>query len=197
MKISVVIAEDDPLTRMDIVEILTEAGYDVIGEASDGIEAITVCKEKNPDIVLLDIKMPIITGLQVSKILADENFEGCTVLLTAYNIEEYINKASENKVMGYLLKPIEEKTFLSHLKLIFNNYKNIKSLKKEVKEIKETLDSRKMIERAKGIIMNSTKVSEDEAYRILREVSMTKRVSMLNLSKIIIATGEFNDNYLL
>ncbi len=197
MKISVVIAEDDPLTRMDIAEILTEAGYDVIGEASDGIEAITVCKEKNPDIVLLDIKMPIITGLQVSKILADENFEGCTVLLTAYNIEEYINKASENKVMGYLLKPIEEKTFLSHLKLIFNNHKNIKSLKKEVKEVKETLDGRKVIERAKGIIMNSKRVSEDEAYKILREISMTKRIGMLNLSKIILMTGEFDDNYLL
>ncbi|WP_028856807.1 ANTAR domain-containing response regulator [Psychrilyobacter atlanticus] len=197
MKIRVVIAEDDPLTRMDISEILTEAGYDVVGEASDGIEAITECKEKNPDIALLDIKMPIITGLQVSKILSNEHFEGCTVLLTAYNIEEYINKATENNVMGYLLKPVEEKTFLSHLKLIYNNHRNTKSLKKEVEEIKETLVGRKIIEKAKGIIMESKKVSEDEAYKLLREISMAKRVSMLSLSKIILMTGEFNDNYLL
>lgn len=197
MKTSVVIAEDDPLTRMDIVEILTEAGYDVIGEASDGIEAITVCQEKKPDIVLLDIKMPMITGLQASKILTDENFEGCIILLTAYNIEEYINTASKNKVMGYLLKPIEEKTFLSHLKLVFNNYKNLKCLKKEVKEIKETLDNRKLIERAKGIVMNSKKISENEAYKILREISMTKRLSILSLSKIILMTGDFDDNCLL
>jgi response regulator NasT len=129
--------------------------------------------------------------------LTDENFEGCIILLTAYNIEEYINTASKNKVMGYLLKPIEEKTFLSHLKLVFNNYKNFKSLKKEVKEIKETLDNRKIIERAKGIIMNSKKISENEAYKILREISMTKRLSILSLSKIILMTGDFDDNCLL
>lgn len=191
MKTRVVIAEDDPLTRMDIAEILTEAGYDVVGEASDGVEAISICNEKKPDIALLDIKMPIVTGLQVSKILSEGSSGVCIVLLTAYNIEEYIDIANKNQVMGYLLKPIEEKTFLSHLNLIFSNHKKIKLLKTEVNKTKEKLEERKIVERAKGIVMSSKSISEGDAYKILREMSMTKRISMPDLSEIIIATGEF------
>ncbi len=191
MRTTVVVAEDDPLTRMDIVEILKEANYEIIGEASDGIEAITLCKNKKPDIVLLDIKMPLMTGLDVSKILKEDEVEVCTILLTAYNIEKYIELANRNHVMGYLLKPIAENYFLSHLKLIYKNYTKMKKLKIEVDKNKNQLESRKVIEKAKGIVRYSNGISEEEAYSELRTLSMKKRITMRKLCDSIVRAGEY------
>ena len=112
MSLRVVVVEDETLTRIDLIEILKENGYDVVGEAADGIEAVEVCKKLQPDIVLLDIKIPYISGLKVANILKEEGFKGCVIILTAYNIAEYIQEASNTIVMGYILKPIDEEIFL-------------------------------------------------------------------------------------
>lgn len=185
----VVVVEDEVLTRLDIVEILKENGYDVVGEASDGIEAIEVCKKENPDIVLLDIKIPYISGLKVAEMLKEESFKGCIIILTAYNIAEYIQKASSTIVMDYMLKPIDEKIFVERLKLIYKNYKLYKDMREEVEETKKKLEERKITERAKGIIMVKYNLSEEEAYKKMRDLSMKKRVSMVKLSEIIISAG--------
>ena len=150
MSLRVVVVEDETLTRIDLIEILKENGYDVVGEVTDGIEAVEICKKLQPDIVLLDIKIPYISGLKVANILKENNFKGCVIILTAYNIAEYIQEASNTIVMGYILKPIE---------------------------------------RAKGIVMAKYTLSEEEAYKKMRDLSMQKRISMFKLAEIIIMTG--------
>ena len=189
MSLRVVVVEDETLTRIDLIEILKENGYDVGGEATDGIEAVEICKKLQPDIVLLDIKIPYISGLKVANILKENNFKGCIIILTAYNIVEYIQEASNTIVMGYILKPIDESIFLERLKLIYKNFKLYDDLKKEVEETKKKLEERKVIERAKGIVMAKYTLSEEEAYKKMRDLSMQKRISMSKLAEIIIMTG--------
>ena len=189
MSLKVVVVEDETLTRIYLVEILKENGYDVVGEASDGIEAVEVCKKLQPDIVLLDIKIPYISGLKVANILKEEGFQGCVIILTAYNIAEYIQEASNTIVMGYVLKPIDEPVFIERLNMIYKNYKLYNDLKKEVEETKKKLEERKIIERAKGIIMAKYSLKEEEAYKKLRDLSMQKRISMSKLADIVIMTG--------
>ena len=173
MSLRVVVVEDETLTRIDLIEILKENGYDVVGEATDGIEAVEICKKLQPDIVLLDIKIPYISGLKVANILKEDGFKGCVIILTAYNIAEYI----------------DESIFLERLKLIYKNYKLYDDLKKEVEETKKKLEERKVIERAKGIVMAKYTLSEEEAYKKMRDLSMQKRISMFKLAEIIIMTG--------
>lgn len=189
MSLRVVVVEDETLTRIDLIEILREKGYDVVGEASDGIEAVEICKKLNPDIVLLDIKIPYISGLKVADMLKEENFKGCIIILTAYNIAEYIQKASNTIVMGYILKPIDEDTFIERIKLIYKNYKLYNDLREEVEETKRKLEERKIIERAKGIMMVKNNMNEEEAYKHLRDLSMQKRISMSKLAEIVISMG--------
>ena len=189
MSLKVVVVEDETLTRIDLVEILKENGYDVVGEASDGIEAVEVCKKLQPDIVLLDIKIPYISGLKAANILKEEGFQGCVIILTAYNIAEYIQEASNTIVMGYVLKPIDEPVFIERLNMIYKNYKLYNDLKKEVEETKKKLEERKIIERAKGIIMAKYSLKEEEAYKKFRDLSMQKRISMSKLADIVIMTG--------
>lgn len=189
MSLRVVVVEDETLTRIDLIEILKENGYDVVGEASDGIEAVEICKNLQPDIVLLDIKIPYISGLKVADILKEENFRGCVIILTAYNIAEYIQKASDTTVMGYILKPIDEDTFIERIKLIYKNYKLYNDLRNEMEETKRKLEERKVVERAKGILMEKNNLKEEEAYKHMRDLSMQKRISMYKLAEIILSTG--------
>lgn len=186
----IVIAEDETLTRLDLKEMLIENGYDVVGEASDGLDALRISKEKNPDIVLLDIKMPLMSGLQVAKLLKEDGFMGCIIILTAYNMKEYIEEASRNYVMGYLIKPIDESIFLSRMDMIYTTYLRMVKYKKESEEAKNKLEERKYLEKAKGKIMKQYNYTEEEAYKKMRDISMKKRISMLELSKIILISGE-------
>lgn len=190
MKPKVVVAEDETLTRMDIIEILEEHGYDIVGEAGDGLETLKICNEKCPDIVLLDIKMPLMSGLKVAQLLSEKNFSGCVVILTAYNIKEFICEATANSIMGYLLKPIDEDIFTSRLDMIYNTYLKMKKFKEEAQDARNKLKERKKIERAKGMLMENKRISENEAYKIMRTLSMKKRLSMIELANIIVATGD-------
>ena len=189
MKARVVIAEDETLTRMDIAEMLGENGYEVVGEVSDGLEALRECREKNPDIVLLDVKMPLMNGLQAAKVLSEENFSGCIIMLTAYNIKEYIHQATESSVMGYLIKPIDEDIFLSRLEMIYNTHLRLMRFKDEADGAKQKLEERKKIEKAKGILMKNKNISENQAYQEMINISMKKRITMADLAEIIIMTG--------
>lgn len=190
MRKTVVVAEDDSLIRMDLVEMLRENGYDVLGEAKDGLEAVELALRHTPDILLLDLKMPFLLGTNVAKILKEKEYKNCIIMLTAYSMENYIKEATEYDVSGYLIKPLDEKILLSQMDLLYKNYSEKIKLKNALELSERKLKERKMLEKAKGILMYKYSLTEDEAYTKIRKISMEKRISICQLSEIINTTGE-------
>lgn len=188
----VVIADDEPITRMDLAEILKEAGYDVVGEASDGFDAIELCRKTKPNLILMDIKMPLLDGLKASKIINNESLADCIVLLTAYSGKEFIEEAKAAGVMGYVIKPINEKSLLPAIEIALSKSEEIQEIRSESQKSKESLEDRKKIEKAKGILMREENLTEAEAYNKIRKISMDKRCQMKNIAEIIILNAEGN-----
>lgn len=192
LKKKIVIADDEPITRIDLREILEEADYDVVGEASDGFDAVELCKKHLPDLVLMDIKMPLLDGINASNIIMEEELANSIILLTAYSGKEFVEKAKEAGVMGYLVKPIDDKSLLPAIEIALSKGKEIKKMKKDIKKANEKLESRKRIEKAKGILMRNNGMNEDEAYNKIRTLSMDKRVSMKEIADILIMSNSIN-----
>ena len=190
MKKTVVVAEDDSLIRMDLVEMLKENEYDVLGEAKDGLEAVELALKHTPDILLLDLKMPFLLGTNVAKILKEKEYKKCIIMLTAYSVENSIKEATEYDVSGYLIKPLDEKILLSQMDLLYKNYSEKIKLKSALELSERKLKERKAIERAKGVLMHKYSLREDEAYSKIRKISMEKRITIYQLAEIINSTGE-------
>ena len=189
--LSVVVIDDEPITRMDLKEILESKGCHVLGEAGDGFDAIELCRKNNPDLVLLDIKMPLLDGISAAKIIHDEGLAETVVLLTAYNEKEFIEGAKKSGVGGYLVKPIDEKSLMPSIELAVARSRDMKKLRQDYKEVSDRLESRKFIEKAKGIIMNQCNLSEQDAYDYIRNLSKRKEISMRRVAEIILMrTGE-------
>ena len=188
----IIIADDDTITRLDIKEALEGAGYIVIGEANDGFDAIELCRKLNPDILLLNMKMPMLDGLSAAKMLYEEGIEVCVVMLTAYNDSHFIKKAGDFGAMGYIIKPVPENSLVPTIEIAWKRYNELISAQKEIKKKDKELKQRKVIERAKGIIMNDRKISEKEAYEYMRKLSMDKRLTMIKVANMIIASDEIN-----
>ena len=188
----IVIADDEPITRMDLAEILKEAGYDVVGEASDGFDAIELCRKTKPNLILMDIKMPLLDGLKASKIINNESLADCIVLITAYSGKEFIEEAKAAGVMGYVIKPINEKSLLPAIEIALSKSEEIQEIRSESQKSKESLEDRKKIEKAKGILMREENLTEAEAYNKIRKISMDKRCQMKNIAEIIILNAEGN-----
>ena len=186
---NIVIADDDPITKMDIKEILESSGYNVVGKAADGFDAIELCRSNLPDLVVMDIKMPLIDGLAAAKIINNENLAGAVLILTAYSDDEFIQKAKEARVIGYVVKPVDEKNLLPAVEIAIAKAEEIKQMKKAAQTAMDKLDARKKIEKAKGILMDKYKISEEEAFRRLRTLSMNKRCSMKDIASTIIISS--------
>ena len=186
MKRRIVIADDEPITRMDLKEILIDAGYDVVGEASDGFDAVEICKKERPDMVLMDIKMPLLDGLKASKLINDKGYAGCIILLTAYSDKEMISEATKAGVMGYIVKPLDEKALLPAIEIAWSKQGEIDSMKKDVEAVRSELETRKRIEKAKGVVMRTQNLSEEEAYKYIRKLSMDKRCQMIDIADMIL-----------
>lgn len=186
MKRRIVIADDEPITRMDLKEILIEAGYDVVGEASDGFDAVELCKKLRPDMVLMDIKMPLLDGLKASKMINEKQYAGCIILLTAYSDMDVINEATKAGVMGYMVKPIDEKALIPTLEIAWSKQSEFDSMKQNVEAVKGELETRKKIEKAKGVLMRKEGWTEEEAYKYIRKLSMDKRCQMVDIADIIL-----------
>lgn len=190
MKRRIIIADDEPITRMDLREILEEAGYEVLGEASDGFDAVELCRKYKPDLVIMDIKMPLLDGLSASKIIHKEELVGGIILLSAYSGKEFIEKATNVGVIGYLIKPIDEKSLLPAVEVALSKGQEFKNIRQDLKKTKNMLDSRKKVERAKGILMSKYALNEEEAYARIRNLSMNKRASMKEIAEMIIVSSE-------
>lgn len=186
MKYRIVVADDEPITRMDLSEILKEVGYDVVGEASDGFDAVELCKKFKPHIVLMDVKMPILDGIKASKVIMEEKLANGVVLLTAYSGKEFIDQAKEAGVLGYLVKPINKRSLIPSIEVAISKGEEIVKIRDSAEKLKCQLKSRKLIERAKGVLMEKNSLSESEAYNKLRRLSMDKRCSMESIASAII-----------
>lgn len=190
MKRTIVIVDDEPITRMDTREILEANGYDVVGEASDGFEAIEVCKKYNPSLVLMDIDMPLLDGIKASKVLTKEKLVGGVILLTAFEDKKYIEMAKEVGAFGYMIKPVNEKVFIPTVEMCLSKAEEFDELKKDYDKINSKLNDRKLIEKAKGILVKQLNSNENDAYNRIRKLSMDRRTTMAEIAKIIIVGYE-------
>lgn len=189
-KLKIVVVDDEPIIRIDIKNMLTNAGYQIVGEGSNGFDAIELSKKFYPDVILMDIKMDDMDGLSAAKIIAEECPDTAIIMLTAYSKIEYINKAKETKISSYLLKPINEKLLVPNIELAVVRNKELTEYKNSVDKANEKLASRKIIERAKGLIMSHRHKTEDEAFNYIRDISRKRNISMVNISEMIIRQYE-------
>jgi response regulator NasT len=181
---SVVVAEDEAIIRLDIVETLTESGFNVIGQAGDGAEAVRLALELKPDLVLMDIKMPGTDGLQAAEILAKHKVP--VVLLTAFSSPELVERASEAGVFSYVVKPFNPSNLIPALRIALSLHERMASAANEVDEITEKLETRKLVDRAKGLLTEKMKLNEPEAFRWIQKASMDRRLSMKQVAQTVI-----------
>lgn len=184
--IKVIVVDDEPLIRMDLEEMLETKGYQVVGTAGDGFEAVRLCRELKPDLILLDVTMPLLDGLSAARYLKEENLVQTIILVTAYCNEEFVTEANEIGVDGYLVKPINENSFIPTLKVTLARSREMHLLKKEVQKVKEQIEARKVVEKAKGYVMVDHNMGEKEAYDYIRNISKEKRISMSDVAEIIL-----------
>lgn len=185
-KLNILIADDEPITRMDLRELLQESGYNVVAEAGDGFDAVEACKKHHPDLVLMDIKMPYLDGLSASRLIIEENLADAVVLLTAYGEKEFVEEAKVIGISGYLVKPINTKSLIPTIELLFKHIHEIKKLRRDINEISERFENRTIIERAKGRVMDELSMTEEEAYRYIKNLSLCKSISMRHVADLIL-----------
>jgi response regulator NasT len=184
-----VIADDESLIRMNLKETLVGLGYLVVGEAGDGVSVINLSRELKPDLVLMDIKMPKLDGIQAAKILTEEKIAP-VLLLTAYSDRELVERAKEAGVVNYVVKPFREAELLPAIEIAMARYQEFLEMDKQISDLKETLDTRKLVERAKGILMDTQSLKEAEAFRKIQQLSMNTRKSMKEIAQAILLANE-------
>jgi two-component system, response regulator PdtaR len=184
-----VIADDESIIRMNLKETLVGLGYLVVGEAGDGVSVINLARELRPDLVLMDIKMPKLDGIQAAKILTEEKIAP-VLLLTAYSDRELVERAKEAGVVNYVVKPFREAELLPAIEIAMARYQEFLEMDKQIFDLKETLDTRKLVERAKGILMDTQGLKEAEAFRKIQQLSMNTRKSMKEIAQAILLANE-------
>ena len=188
-KIRIIVADDEPIIRMDLKEMLTNLGYLVVGEAGDGRSVVNMARELRPDLVIMDIKMPDMDGIEAARILTQEDIAP-VIFLTAYSQKELVNQAKEAGVVAYLVKPFRESDLAPAIEIALARFEQFRALKKEVADLKEALETRKLVERAKGILMDTQGLSEAEAFRRIQKLSMDTRKPMKEVAEAIILAYE-------
>jgi response regulator NasT len=181
---TVVVAEDEAIIRLDIVETLTESGFNVIGQAGDGAEAVRLALELKPQLVLMDIKMPGTDGLQAAEVLKEHNLP--VVLLTAFSSPELVERASEAGVYSYVVKPFNPSNLIPAIRIALSLHTRMVAATNEVDEINEKLETRKLVDRAKGLLTEKMKLNEPEAFRWIQKASMDRRLSMKQVAQTVI-----------
>lgn len=189
MKKQIMLVEDESIVRMDVAMMLKDAGYEVVGEAGDGEKAIELVHTLKPDLIIMDIKMPKLDGLKTSKIISNK-FNIPILLLTAYSQKEFIDKAKQSNILGYLVKPISEANLIPAVEIALNQAENINTFKDKIENINEKLKNRKIVEKAKGILMKQLHLTEEGAYQKIQRISMNNQVSIEKVAKKILLKYE-------
>jgi response regulator NasT len=188
-QIRLIIADDESIIRMNLKETLIGLGYLVIGEAGDGVSVINLARELRPDLVLMDIKMPKLDGIQAAKVLTQEKIAP-VLLLTAYSDRELVDRAKEAGVVNYIVKPFRDAELLPAIEIALARYQEFLEMDNEIHDLKETLDTRKLVERAKGVLMDAQGLKEAEAFRKIQQLSMNTRKPMKEIAQAILLAHE-------
>jgi two-component system, response regulator PdtaR len=186
-----IIADDESLIRLDLREMLTHLGYEVIAEAGDGQAAMDLARKLRPDLVVMDIKMPEVDGITAAEALTRERIAP-VVLLTAYSDQALVERAKEAGVVGYVVKPFREAELMPVIELCLARFQEFRELEHEVGGLKEALESRKIVERAKGVLMDSQGLRESDAFHRIRKTSMDARKTMREVAEAILLTHEMD-----
>jgi two-component system, response regulator PdtaR len=180
----VVVAEDEGLIRMDVVATLQEAGYQVVGEAADGEEAIKLATELEPDLVVMDIKMPKLDGISAAEKISELKIP--VVLLTAFSQSDLVARAADAGAMAYVTKPFKPSDLLPAIQIALSRHEELTSLEAEIADLSDRLETRKLMDRAKGLLQSKMKLSEPDAFRWIQKASMDRRLTMAQVAKAVI-----------
>jgi response regulator NasT len=182
--IRILVAEDEALIRMDLVEMLQEAGYEVVAQATNGEEAIALATEHNPDLAILDVKMPVLDGISAAeKIISIAP----VLMLTAFSQRELVERARDAGVMAYVVKPFTIGDLIPAIEIAISRHTQMRSLADEVADLHERLETRKIIDRAKGILMKALNLSEPEAFSWIQRAAMDRRLTMKEVAQAVIS----------
>jgi response regulator NasT len=187
----VLIAEDEALIRMDLREMLTEEGHEVVGEARDGAEAIALARALRPDVVFMDVKMPHTDGIEAARVITEEHIAP-VVMVTAFSQQSYVEGAAEAGALAYLVKPFTKRDILPAMTLAVSRFSEMRALEAEVSELEERLAARKALDRAKGLLM-AKGMTEPEAFRRLQRTAMDKRMTLREVAEAFIVAHEASD----
>jgi len=180
----VIVAEDEALIRMDVVATLQEAGYEVVGEAGDGEEAVRLAIELMPDLMIMDIKMPKLDGISAAEKISEHKIP--VVLLTAFSQADLVKRAADAGAMAYVTKPFKPSDLLPAIQIALSRSEELFALETEIADLNERLETRKLMDRAKGLLQSKMKLSEPEAFRWIQKASMDRRLSMSQVAKAVL-----------
>ena len=183
-KLRVLVVEDEALIRMDVVATLQEAGFEVVAEGADGEEAIALASEHEPDLVVMDIKMPKLDGISAAEKIAELKIP--VVLLTAFSQTDLVNRAAEAGAMAYVTKPFKPTDLLPAIQIALARHEELIALETEIADLSDRLETRKLMDRAKGLLMSKMKLTEPDAFRWIQKASMDRRLSMAQVAKAVI-----------
>ena len=184
----VVIAEDEALIRMDLAEMLAEEGYEVVGQAADGQRAVELARDSAPDLVILDVKMPVLDGIAAAEVIAGERIAP-VVMLTAFSQRELVERARDAGAMAYLVKPFARGDLVPAVEMAVSRFAELRQLESEVAGLTERLETRKVMDRAKGILQSDLGLSEPDAFRWIQKTAMDLRMSMKQVADGVISHG--------
>ena len=189
----VLIVDDESLIRMDLRDIIESCGHEVVAEGTNGVEALALCKKHKPDIILMDVKMPELDGIEAARQIGFHH-EAPVVLLTSYSQQDLIDKARDSGVYGYLIKPVREEQLVPTLEMALGRYKSDAQLREKMAELEQSLEDRKIVQKGTGILMELYSISEAEAYNRIRTLSMNKQISIIETCNLIIKQSNKSNN---
>lgn len=184
----VVIAEDEALIRMDLAEMLAEEGYDVVGQAADGQRAVKLAQELRPDLIVMDVKMPVLDGIAAAQRIAEERIAP-VVMLTAFSQRDLVERARDAGAMAYLVKPFNRQDLVPAIEMAVSRFLEVAALETEIADLTERLEARKLVDRAKSVLQSQLGLSESESFRWVQKTAMDLRLSMRQVAQGVVDHG--------